>query len=83
MALWSGPVHDLVLSLPRSWVNGVLPSEMVLSQLALQSCVIVVQAAITLAFALGVFGVTCQGPIGALVALTLLQGTAGMAYGEY
>ena len=40
------------------------------------------QAGITLAFALLVFGVPCRGPLAALVGLTLLQGTAGMAYGE-
>ena len=56
---------------------------MVLSHLAVQFLVICLQAAITLAFALLVFGVTCRGPVGALVALTLLQGTAGMAYGEF
>ena len=64
-------------------MNGVLPSEMVISYLALQFVVICLQAAVTLVFTLAVFGVTCNGPVGALVGLTLLQGTAGMAYGEF
>ena len=64
-------------------MNGVLPSEMVISYMVLQFGVICLQAAITVVFILLVFGVTCNGPVGALVGLTLLQGTAGMAYGEF
>lgn len=47
-----------------------------------QFAVICGQAALTLIFVLLVFGVPCNGPVGWLIGLTLMQGTAGMCYGK-
>jgi len=68
--------------LDRSWVAGILPSEVLLSHVATQFLVLMGQTAITLVFILLVFAVPCEGPVGWLIGLSLLQGTAGMSYGE-
>ena len=67
----------------RSWVAGVLPSEYVISYICVQFIILLGQAAITLVFILLVFNVPCKGPVGWLVGLTILQGMAGMCYGEF
>ncbi len=67
--------------LDRSWIAGVLPSEVLAAHVVTQFLIIVGQTAITLAFILLVFKVPCKGPVGWLVGLALLQGAAGMSYG--
>ena len=47
-----------------------------------QVLVILWQSAITLIFIFLVFNVPCQGSIGWVVGLELLQGIAGMSYGS-
>ena len=39
------------------------------------------QTAVALLMTLVVFGITCEGSIGLVIAVTLLQGVAGMCYG--
>ncbi len=68
--------------LDRSWIAGVLPSEVLISHVVTQFLILLGQTAITLVFILLVFGIPCKGPVGWLIGLTLLQGTAGMCYGE-
>lgn len=67
--------------LDRSWVAGVLPSEIMFSHIATQFLVLLGQTAITLIFILLVFGIPCTGPVGWLIVLTILQGFAGMCFG--
>ncbi len=67
--------------LDRSWIAGVLPSEMLIAHVLTQFATIAGQTAMTLVFILLVFEVPCVGPVGWLVGLALLQGTAGMSYG--
>ncbi len=68
--------------LNRSWVAGVLPSEIMFSHIATQFVVLLGQTGITLIFILLVFGIPCQGPLGWLIVLTILQGFAGMCFGN-
>eukprot|EP00095_Tigriopus_kingsejongensis_P001800 maker-scaffold10_size831480-snap-gene-0.20 protein:Tk01800 transcript:maker-scaffold10_size831480-snap-gene-0.20-mRNA-1 annotation:"ABC transporter " len=67
--------------LDRSWIAGVLPSEILISHIFTQFLVLVGQTTITLIFIFLVFQVKCEGPIGWIIGLSLLQGTAGMCYG--
>lgn len=67
--------------LDRSWIAGVLPSEVLIAHVLTQFLILIGQAAITLIFILIVFNIPCKGPVGWLIGLTLLQGTAGMCYG--
>lgn len=67
--------------LDRSWIAGVLPSEVLLSHVVTQFLTLAGQSAITLFFILYVFSIPCQGPILWLTCLTLLQGVSGMCYG--
>ena len=67
--------------LHRSWVAGVSPFEIVFAQIATQIFVLVGQTAVALLMTLVVFGITCEGSIGLVIAVTLLQGVAGMCYG--
>ena len=68
--------------LHRSWVAGVLPAEIVFAQIATQIFVLVGQTAVALLMTLVVFGISCEGSIGIVIVVTLLQGIAGMCYGE-
>jgi hypothetical protein len=47
-----------------------------------QFVVLIGQVATTLVFALVVFKIPCHGPVGWVIVLTLLQGTAGMCFGK-
>lgn len=47
-----------------------------------QFIVLIGQTIITLVFILAIFGIPCQGPLGWVIALTLLQGCAGMCLGK-
>ena len=67
--------------LDRSWIAGVLPSEVLFSHVVTQFIVLCGQVAITLVFILLVFGIPNLGPVGWLIGLALAQGTAGMTYG--
>ncbi|TRY76558.1 hypothetical protein TCAL_02660 [Tigriopus californicus] len=69
--------------LDRSWIAGVLPSEILISHVFTQFLVLAGQTAITLVFIFLVFHIKCEGPVGWIVGLTLLQGTAGMCYGLF
>ena len=68
--------------LHRSWVAGVSPFEIVFAQIATQIFVLVGQTAVALLMTLVVFGISCEGSIGIVIAVTLLQGVAGMCYGK-
>ena len=69
--------------LHRSWVAGVSPFEIVFAQIATQIFVLVGQTAVALLMTLVVFGISCEGSIGIVIAITLLQGVAGMCYGIF
>ena len=56
--------------------------EILVAAVLTQFLVLVGQTIITLVFILGVFGIPCHGPLGWVIALTLLQGCAGMCLGE-
>jgi hypothetical protein len=56
--------------------------EILAAAVVTQFLVLVGQTIITLVFILGVFGIPCHGPLGWVIALTLLQGCAGMCLGE-
>ena len=68
--------------LHRSWVAGVSPFEIVFAQIATQIFVLVGQTAVALLMTLVVFGISCEGSIGIVIVVTLLQGVAGMCYGK-
>ena len=69
--------------LHRSWVAGVSPFEIVFAQIATQIFVLIGQTAVALLMTLVVFGISCEGSIGIVIAVTLLQGVAGMCYGKW
>lgn len=60
--------------LDRSWVAGVSPGEILFSHVVTQFVVMCGQTALVLIFMILVFGVTCNGDIGWVVVLTILQG---------
>ena len=68
--------------LHRSWVAGVKPIEIIIAQVATQLMVLICQCAIGLIFAIVVFGIQCQGPIGVVILLSILQGLGGMSFGK-
>ena len=57
----------------RSWVAGVLGIEVMMSHILTQFLVLLGQTAITLIFIFMVFGIPCNGPIGWLIIITILQ----------
>ena len=57
----------------RSWVAGVLGMEVMMSHILTQFLVLLGQTAITLIFIFMVFGIPCNGPIGWLIIITILQ----------
>jgi len=59
--------------LDRSWVAGVLPSEVMLSHILTQFLVLIGQTTITLVFIFVVFEIPCEGPIGWLILIAILQ----------
>ena len=63
-------------------VAGVSGYEILIAQVFTQFIVLVGQVAATLVFTLVVFSVPCNGPVGWVILLTLLQGTAGMCFGK-
>jgi len=67
--------------LHRSWVAGVSPFEIVFAQISTQIFVLIGQTFVALLMTLLVFGINCEGSISIVIALTLLQGIAGMCYG--
>jgi len=67
--------------LDRSWVAGVLPIEVMLSHIFTQFIVLLGQITITLVFVFMVFKIPCNGPVGWIVVIAILQGFAGMCYG--
>ena len=69
--------------LDRSWVAGVLPSEVMLSHILTQFGVLLIQTAITLIFIFLVFAIPCSGPVGWVVVIAILQGFCGMWFGKY
>ena len=68
--------------LHRSWVAGVSPFEIVFAQISTQIFVLIGQTFVALLMTLLVFGINCEGSIFIVIALTLLQGIAGMCYGR-
>ena len=62
---------------------GVSPFEIVFAQIATQIFVLIGQTAVALLMTLVVFGISCEGSIGIVIAVTLLQGVAGMCYGKW
>ena len=68
--------------LDRSWVAGVLPTEVMLSHIFTQFIVLLGQITITLVFVFLVFKIPCNGPVGWIVVIAILQGFAGMCYGK-
>ena len=68
--------------LHRSWVAGVSPFEIVFAQISTQIFVLIGQTFVALLMTLLVFGINCEGSISIVIALTLLQGIAGMCYGR-
>merc|ERR1712045_625915 len=69
--------------LERSWVAGVLPSEIIASYIMSQFFVMVIQAAIALITVFAGFQIPCHGPIFWLAVLTLFQGLCGMSVGFF
>lgn len=69
--------------LDRSWVAGVSPAEILFSHVITQFVVMCGQTALVLIFMLVVFDVECQGQIGWVIVLTILQGLCGMCFGEF
>jgi len=67
--------------LDRSWVAGVLPFEVMLSHILTQFFVLIGQTTITLIFIFLVFKIPCNGPIGWIIVIAILQGFAGMCFG--
>ena len=67
--------------LDRSRVAGVLSPEILVAAVITQFIVLIGQTIITLVFILAIFGIPCNGPLGWLIVLTLLQGCAGMCLG--
>lgn len=67
--------------LDRSWVAGVSPIEILCSHVVTQFVVMCGQTALVLIFMILVFGVDCNGDIGWVIVLTLLQGLCGMCFG--
>lgn len=67
--------------LDRSWVAGVSPAEILFSHVITQFVVMCGQTALVLIFMLVVFDVECQGQIGWVIVLTILQGLCGMCFG--
>jgi hypothetical protein len=63
-------------------VAGVLFPEILVAAVFTQFLVLVGQTIITLVFILGIFGIPCHGPLGLVIALTLMQGCAGMCLGK-
>ena len=59
--------------LDRSWVSGVLAIEVMASHIMTQFLVLLGQTAITLIFIFLVFGIPCNGPVGWLIIITVLQ----------
>nr|XP_033203519.1 ABC transporter G family member 20 isoform X2 [Bombus vancouverensis nearcticus] len=67
--------------LDRSWVAGVTPAEVLFSHVITQFVVMCGQTALVLIFMLAVFDVECQGQLGWVIVLTILQGLCGMCFG--
>ncbi len=65
----------------RSWVAGVTATEVMLAHVITQFGVMVVQVSLVLLFMIYVFEVPAKGPIIWIIALTILQGICGMAFG--
>lgn len=68
--------------LDRSWVAGVTPVEILFSHVVTQFVVMCGQTALVLIFMILVFGVKCNGGIGWVIVLTILQGLCGMCFGK-
>lgn len=68
--------------LDRSWVAGVTPGEILFSHVVTQFVVMCGQTALVLIFMILVFGVECNGDIGWVIILTILQGLCGMCFGK-
>lgn len=69
--------------LDRSWVAGVTPAEVLFSHVITQFVVMCGQTALVLIFMLAVFDVECQGQLGWVIVLTILQGLCGMCFGKF
>ena len=69
--------------LDRSWVAGVLPSEVMISHIFTQFLVLLIQTGLTLVFIFAVFEIPCNGPVGWIVVIAILQGFAGMCFGKW
>lgn len=67
--------------LDRSWVAGVSPGEILFSHVVTQFVVMCGQTALVLIFMILVFGVQCNGDIGWVILITILQGLCGMCFG--
>ncbi|XP_003696091.1 ABC transporter G family member 20 isoform X1 [Apis florea] len=67
--------------LDRSWVAGVLPAEIIFSHVITQFVVMCGQTALVLIVMLVAFTVECQGQVGWVIVLTILQGLCGMCFG--
>lgn len=69
--------------LDRSWVAGVSPGEILFSHVVTQFVVMCGQTALVLIFMILVFGVQCNGDIGWVILITILQGLCGMCFGMF
>lgn len=67
--------------LERYLVSGITGVEILFSHVATQFLVMVFQAALVLIFAFAIYGLTINGSIVTVVALTILSGLCGMCFG--
>ena len=67
--------------LERSLVSGLTGPEILFAQVITQFTVMIGQTVMVLIFSFAVFGITCEGDIGWVSALTILTGLCGMCFG--
>ncbi|KAB7506588.1 Inner membrane transport permease YbhR, partial [Armadillidium nasatum] len=67
--------------LERSWVSGVILSEVLLSHLVTQVLIMLVQIAIVMICLFAIFQIPCVGNYIWVILLSILQGLCGMSYG--
>ncbi|XP_049807591.1 ABC transporter G family member 23 [Schistocerca nitens] len=69
--------------LERGLVAGITVTEILFSHVATQFMVMCGQTALVLVFSFPVFGITCVGNMGIVIALTMLTGFCGMCFGFF
>jgi len=68
-------------NLDRIWAAGVKPSEVMISSIAAQLCILAVQLALMLTCGIFIFRLPMEGPWVILIFLCFLVGLTGMMYG--